>query len=307
MQSKTEFGVRYDRTAKVLTAIVSSVLLLVAILTQSAIVLALNLLILVVSFAYSPSGYTLDGPDVLVRRRIGKVRIGGVSAARRATADDLAGAVRLFASGGMFGYYGLFRNSKLGSTWWYVTDRDQAVVLTSNGKDVLVSPDDPDRFLAMLNAPAAPGLPIHPAAPPKGRWIGAGILGLGTSAIVLFAVFYAPGPPRYTITAGALEIHDRFYPVTIGAESVDKDRIRIVDGSTDKDWRPTARTNGFANPYYRSGWFRTANGLRVRMYRAGSTRLVLLPPKHDTEPVLLQVASPEAFIAELLRAWNREM
>ena len=250
-----------------------------------------------------PSGYTVEGPDVLVRRWIGSVRIAGVSTARRATPEDLARTVRLFASGGMFGYYGLFRNSKLGSTWWYVTDRDKAVVLTSSGKHVLVSPDDPDLFLSMLNAPAAPSSPPDQTTARRGRSIGAAV-GLATSAMVLFAVFYAPGPPRYTITPRALEIHDRFYPVTIGAENVDVDGLRVIDSSTDKEWRPTARTNGFANPYYRSGWFRTASGRRVRMYRTDSTRVVLLPPKHDMEPVLLQVASPDAFIAELRRAWG---
>ena len=46
------------------------------------------------------------------------------------------------------------------------------------------------------------------------------------------------------------------------------------------------RTNGFANAHYASGWFRVASGKTVRMYRAGGTRLVLLPPKGDGAAVL---------------------
>jgi hypothetical protein len=69
---------------------------------------------------------------------------------------------------------------------------------------------------------------------------------------------------------------------------VDVEHIRLVDCGVDTDWRPTARTDGFANAHYRSGWFRVAGGKTVRMDRADGTRLVLLPPKGDGAAVLLE-------------------
>jgi hypothetical protein len=86
--------------------------------------------------------------------------------------------------------------------------------------------------------------------------------------------------------------------------SVDVEHIRVVDFGVDTEWRPTRRTNGFANAYYRSGWFRVASGQTIRMYRAGGTRLVLLPPKGDGAAVLLETREPEKFVVEVRRKWG---
>ena len=130
-----------------------------------------------------------------------------------------------------------------------------------------------------------------------------GLFGFAVLALVAAAFFYAPGPPSYTLTSRSLAIHDRFYPVTLQAADVDVDHIRIVDVSWDSDWRPVARTNGFANGYYRSGWFRTGNGAKVRLYRAASTQLVLLPPKGAGAPVLLETADPNQFLQQVREKW----
>ena len=129
------------------------------------------------------------------------------------------------------------------------------------------------------------------------------ILGTAAIAFIVFALLYSPGPPRYTLSPDALAIHDLFYPVTVSAASVDVGQVRIVDFDVDTNWRPTARTNGFANSHYRSGWFRVADGRKVRMYRAGGRRLVLLPPRTDSVPVLLEASQPEKFVEEVRRAW----
>jgi hypothetical protein len=56
----------------------------------------------------------------------------------------------LGGSGGLFGYYGLFSTSKLGRSTWYVTNKSNSVVVITAAKTVLLSPDDPDAFLATL-------------------------------------------------------------------------------------------------------------------------------------------------------------
>ena len=120
-----------------------------------------------------------------------------------------------------------------------------------------------------------------------------------------FGFLYSPGPPSYTLTADALTIHDRFYPVTLKAADVDVARVRLVDIAVDREWRPTMRTNGFANAHYRSGWFRVAGGQKVRLYRVDGTRLVLLPPKGDGAAVLLEAKDPAKLLDELRWAWGR--
>jgi hypothetical protein len=96
--------------------------------------------------------------------------------------------------------------------------------------------------------------------------------------LVALTVVYSL-PPAYTLTADRLTIDDRFYPVTLHANAIDAENIRIVDLAGDPEWRPTLRTNGFANAHYQSGWFRVAGGRTVRLYRAGGQRLVLIRPR----------------------------
>jgi hypothetical protein len=301
-----DFPVSYDRTTKIVSAIVSAFLLVVALAVQQAMVAAVSLVMVALAYAFSPRGYTVSEGAIVVRRLIGDVRfpLERVREARRADAGDLAGTIRLWGNGGMFGYYGLFRTSRLGRCWWYLTNRRNTVVVITEAKTALFSPDDVEGFLAAVRA-SAPTL-VWPAGGPRRRspatWIGMGVVAVAVAAVA-FGFLYAPGPPAYTLTPGALEIHDRFYPVTIGAAGVDVARIRIVDIATDTAWRPTARTNGFANSHYRSGWFRVANGQKVRLYRASGTRLVLLPPRGAGEPVLLEVDDPEMFVEDVRRTW----
>jgi hypothetical protein len=209
----------------------------------------------------------------------------------------------------MFGYYGLFRTSEFGKCWWYVTNRQNTVVVITDEKTALFSPDDVDGFLAAIRAPVqVPERPVghrdlRAGGSSAGMWIGVAI-GAVSLVLVAFAFLYSPGPPSYTLTADALTIHDRFYPVTLSAAGVDVARVKLVDISVDREWRPTMRTNGFANSHYRSGWFRVANGQKVRLYRADGTRLLLLPPKGDGAAVLMEVKYPEQFLDELRRQWG---
>jgi hypothetical protein len=122
--------------------------------------------------------------------------------------------------------------------------------------------------------------------------------------MVALALTYSPGPPRFDLTPSGLTIHDRFYPAEVAASNVDLAGVRVIDIKTDPEWRPVRRTNGFANSHYHSGWFRTANGQKARMYWADNSRLVLLPPKSGgAPPVLLEVGQPERFVEELRQAW----
>ena len=50
----------------------------------------------------------------------------------------------------MFGYYGLFRTTKLGKCTWYVTRRDRMIVVATDSKTTLYSPDDTAGFLAAI-------------------------------------------------------------------------------------------------------------------------------------------------------------
>jgi len=299
-----KFGVRYDRTTQIVTAIVVAVLAVVAIGTRSAWMSGLAVAIIAAGWAWSTRGYAVEDGVLIVRLPIRKVRLAldATCDIRLATEEDLRGSLRLFGSGGFFGYYGLYRTASLGRCDWYVTDRSRMVVLKSAGRTLVLSPADPESFIDAV-VRAAKREPVAPPAAWRGWIVPAGAIPIAAAAIA-FAFLYSPGAPGVTLAHDGLSIHDRFYPVTIKASDVDIPNIRVVDLASSAEWRPVWRTNGFANSHYRAGWFRLRNGQTARLYQAGSGRLVLLPPKGSGNPVLLQAGDPDRFIAQVRTAWS---
>jgi hypothetical protein len=302
------FTAPYDRTTKILSAVVCAALLAAAFALQNAIVASVSLLVILLAFVYSPRGYVVADRGVVIQRWIGDVRVSldDVREARPAESDDFLGCIRLWGSGGLFGYYGLFRTSKLGRSTWYVTDRSLAVVLIGASKTVLFSPDDVQGFLAAIREQApVPSRVERPATVSGTPWLIPLIVGIVVFLPLAGLLGYDPGPPAYTLNGNSLAIRDRFYPVTIGAASTDAAGVRVVDLDRETGWRPVARVGGFANANYQSGWYRAANGTRMRLYRArGAQRLVLIPPGAGDATVLLQVAGPEQFAEQLRLQWG---
>ncbi len=212
-------------------------------------------LIILVSYAYSPRGYAVAGRSITVGAWPAR------SASRWTTSANCGAATpgRLprhasasAASGGLFGYYGLFRTSKLGKFSWYVTNRKNSVVVITGAKTTLVSPDDVEGFLNAVRASApVPASAIRSrhwtprADPERSQQSSASPSGLERSAWSQPLMSYSPGPPSYTLTPAALTIHDRFYPVTLKRDSIELSQIRVIDLGADPYWRPAGRANGF--------------------------------------------------------------
>lgn len=150
------FTASYDRTTKIISAAVCVFLLVMGVLSREVLVGCVAVLVVLVTYAYSPRGYAIAEGAIVVKRLIGDARfpLEGVREARRTTADDLRWCIRLWGSGGLFGYYGLFRTSRLGKCWWYVTNRRNSVVVIAGGRTALFSPDDVNGFLAAIGSPA---------------------------------------------------------------------------------------------------------------------------------------------------------
>ena len=316
------FGAHHDRMTQIISG--SAVVLLVAIPLMAirsgtvAIVLALfSAAAIALAYGYSPRGFEISDGAFRVKRLMGDVvfPLTSLRFVRDANPADFRGSVRLWASGGLFGYYGLFWSKALGKSKWYVTDRSKAIVLTNGSQTVLVSPEDHDGFVAAIErADAGISAPSAESADTGRRFIniagfairivGFAIGGLGL-AIGAAALLYAPGRPPVDLTGDALVIHSRFCGMTVPASSVDAAHVRVVDLQTESGWRPTMKTYGFDNPHYRAGNFRTANGQAIKLFTTGSERLVLLPPSsQDGLPVLLDVDDPDQFAARLRQQWS---
>jgi hypothetical protein len=149
-----DFPVSYDLTTKILSAVVIISLLAIAAFVHVIFIGCLAILAPILGFAYSPRGYSISSRTITVKRLMGNVEVPleQVHEARRLVKDDLRGCIRVFGSGGFFGYYGLFRTTKLGKCTWYMTNRKNAVVLVAGPQTTLYSPDDVDAFLEAVRS-----------------------------------------------------------------------------------------------------------------------------------------------------------
>lgn len=161
---KDEFRASWDKWVWIFTVIVIGVLgvLPVGIIanaltggkgnTEGPIaVAAVMLIILAVTYLFSPQAYAVEPGRLIVQRpgtdvtiplnTIERIEVGGGWAVFR-------GALRLIASGGAFGFYGNFWNNTLKGFTAYATRMDKVVVLyRKTGNPIVVSPDDPEAFV----------------------------------------------------------------------------------------------------------------------------------------------------------------
>lgn len=59
--------------------------------------------------------------------------------------------IRLMASGGLHGFFGLFKLYQIGNIWLYVTNRKKMIyVETDDGTKYAISPENPDEFIKQI-------------------------------------------------------------------------------------------------------------------------------------------------------------
>lgn len=110
-------------------------------------------LLMVLGYAGLPKGYWLSGRQLKVQRPFGTkdIPLTPGSFVRLGEPEDSAWMIKVFASAGLFGYYGWFRTSGLGLAKWYATRRRKLVVIETMGKKYVISPDDPEGLVAALD------------------------------------------------------------------------------------------------------------------------------------------------------------
>lgn len=123
-----------------------------------AIVVCINIALIAGVAVFLPLTYEVTDDTVVVRRigpdiiisRADITRVGSI------TWETLSGSIRLGANGGLGGYVGLFSNKTLGRYRAYMTRKDRLFLIETNDCTVVISPDDPERFVALF--------PFDPAA-----------------------------------------------------------------------------------------------------------------------------------------------
>ncbi len=67
--------------------------------------------------------------------------------------NNMKFAMRTFGNGGLFGYTGLYYKKGIGSMTWYCTQRQNYILIEkTNGKKLVITPDEPDAFMQEIAA-----------------------------------------------------------------------------------------------------------------------------------------------------------
>lgn len=155
-----KFEISLDKTSKTITIGVYTLFLFILIFSyfnDSSLellgIMSLNLLIIgILPYIFSPREYWLIGNQLIVKRPFTKVefKLDDVTEVRLAEKDEVKNPMRLFGSGGWFGYYGKFSNFKFKTFQMYCSRMDRLVlVFTQKGLKVF-SPDEPEKFINLL-------------------------------------------------------------------------------------------------------------------------------------------------------------
>lgn len=115
------------------------------------LVIVMPLATLIISAFFAIRGYVLT-PDYLHILRPGWITKLDLSGLLSAAADPkaMSGSIRTFGNGGLFSITGKFRNKKLGSYRAFATDPGRAVVLKFDSRVIVVTPDNPGKFVASI-------------------------------------------------------------------------------------------------------------------------------------------------------------
>jgi len=112
----------------------------------------LPVIILMFAAPFCVRGYRVTADAVLVRRLFWTTRLPRAGLLGAQIEPGVMGrSIRACGNGGLFVFAGLFWNRALGFYRAYVTDFERTVVLRYAGRTVVVSPENPERFVASLN------------------------------------------------------------------------------------------------------------------------------------------------------------
>lgn len=158
------YEAKWDNLVKMLTFILLGVLVIPLIVmiqmavTKGAWELWIPIAVLVVAFGatylYRPLAYEAGPEGIAIHRPLGTLHIptGGIQAIKAMDQKELGMGIRLFGSGGVFGYIGLFRYKAAGGNiLFYVTDKAKMVLIeTTDDRRYMISPDDLNGFLEQV-------------------------------------------------------------------------------------------------------------------------------------------------------------
>lgn len=110
---------------------------------------ALILAVMIVAWALSPTGFTVEAGVVRVERPVRPVEIPlrEIREVRVLPDGAMGGVIKTFGSSGAFGHFGWFWSRRLGAFRMYATRSKRLVRIVAGERTFVLSPEPVDRFV----------------------------------------------------------------------------------------------------------------------------------------------------------------
>lgn len=98
---------------------------------------------------YMPIRLTIENYKIILHRLFGAINIPikDIIEIKAITSSETAFSIRVFGSGGLFGYLGKFKNKKLGYYSMYATDINELILIRTDRKTYVFSCRNRDEFI----------------------------------------------------------------------------------------------------------------------------------------------------------------
>ena len=116
---------------------------------------AAGLAIYIITYGFSTKDYQLTTDEIIVRRLFGNVKIkrSEILSVEIIEKEQMGWIIRTFGVGGLFGYWGKFSSSTLGSMTWYATRKNKIILIkTIKNKRIVITPNEMEQFVADFNS-----------------------------------------------------------------------------------------------------------------------------------------------------------
>ena len=106
----------------------------------------------ILCYLFHPTAYSISGDKIIVHRPLSDLIIPRTDLLdiRIPAEAEMRWTIRTIGVGGLFGYFGKFTNTQLGGMTWYATQRGNYVLLITQTRRIIITPDKPEEFLAAL-------------------------------------------------------------------------------------------------------------------------------------------------------------
>jgi hypothetical protein len=109
------------------------------------IISIIMILVYIICFCFRITSYVLTNEHIIIKRPFKDIviKIKLVKDVFLAKKESMRWVLRTFGNGGLFGYFGEFRNGTFGNMTWYATQKDNYLIIeTIDNTKVVITPDD---------------------------------------------------------------------------------------------------------------------------------------------------------------------